>query len=416
MSTQASIAARPLRLLAAVWVPFALGYALSQFFRSVNAVLSPDLVRDLGLDPNQLGLLTSAYLFTFAAFQLPLGLLLDRYGPRRVNAATLVCAAAGALLFAVGQSLAALIAARALIGFGVAICLMAGMQAFIKWFPRSILATLNGWMMAAGGFGALTATAPVEWLLQSTDWRTLFEWLAAITLLSAAVIYWIVPEQPATGRRESTHELLRGLVTVGRDRVFWKMGLLQASASGTSMSLLGLWIAPWLRDVAGMSRPAIGLTLALMAGAMMCGFALWGTLADRLARHGVRMITLYLGGLGVALVMLGLLALGVRWGGAAALTAIIVAYSFFGASGQLVYPMLARRFPDRLAGRFNTANNMLTFVAAFAVQWGMGAVIDLWPAQPERYALEGYRAAFGGAFAIQLMLFLIVLTAREKLE
>lgn len=412
MPSHALAPALPLRLLAAVWLPFGFAYALSLFFRSVNAVLSPDLVRDLGLDPSELGVLTSAYMLAFAAFQLPLGLLLDRYGPRLVNGSLLVIAALGSLMFALAESLVWLMVARALIGLGVSGCLMAAIQAFIHWFPRSVLASLYGWVMAAGGLGALAATVPVEMVLQHFPWRTLFYWLAGITLISAALTFWAVPDPPDKAARESLGELVRGLLIIGRDTVFWKIGLLQAVAGGTSMALLGLWLAPWLRDVAGMTRGGIGVMLAVMAASMTFGFALWGMAADRLARRGVKMITLYLGGLATAIVMLGLLAAGITTG----LPAIVFTFSFFGASGQLMYAILARRFPVHLAGRCTTATNMLMFSAAFAIQWGMGAVIGLWPSEPERYAIEGYRMAFGIVFGVQAGLYLIVFMARRRIK
>src|SRR5512134_357876 len=113
-----------------IFIPFALGYFLSYLYRTVNAVLAPDLVRDLGLDPAGLGLLTSAYFFAFALAQLPIGILLDRYGPRRVEACLLLFAAAGALLFARATSLPELLLGRGLIGLGVAACLMAAFKAF----------------------------------------------------------------------------------------------------------------------------------------------------------------------------------------------------------------------------------------------------------------------------------------------
>jgi len=102
----------PLRLIATVWLPFACGYFLSYGYRTINAIISPDLVRDLGVDANRLGLLTSAYFLTFALFQVPLGLLLDRYGPRRVNAALLLFAAAGSVLFGLSQNLPGLVLGR----------------------------------------------------------------------------------------------------------------------------------------------------------------------------------------------------------------------------------------------------------------------------------------------------------------
>ena len=398
----------PLRMLAAVWLPFALAYMVSQFYRSVNAVLSPDLVRELQLDPADLGMLTSAYMASFAAVQLPLGLLIDSLGPRRVNAALLIVAAVGSSLFALGHNMATLTLARALIGFGVSVCLMAAMKAYIQWFPASVIATLNGWTMAAGGLGALAATAPVEAALRLTDWRTLFHVISLLTCLVAAFQFWSVPEKKEP-RRENWRESIGGLSVVARDPLFWKMGSLSAMMSGTSMAMLGLWMAPWLRDIAGLARQDIGLMLALMAASMTMGFAVSGTLADRLARRGVEPMVLYLAGLGVAIAMLFLIAIGTT----AAVPWIIGLYSFSGGSSQLVYAMLSRRFPAHLAGLVSTANNMLTFTAAFAIQWGIGVIINLWPGQGEHYAPAGYRAAFGTMFALQFCAFVVVARARR---
>src|SRR3990172_11911791 len=97
--------ALPVKLLATVWLPFACGYFLSYAFRAINAIISQDLVRDLGLAPAQLGLLTAAYFFTFALAQLPLGVLLDRFGPRRVEAVLLLFAAAGTGIFSAADGI-----------------------------------------------------------------------------------------------------------------------------------------------------------------------------------------------------------------------------------------------------------------------------------------------------------------------
>ena len=126
-----------------VFAPFAAGYFLSFFFRNVNAVISKDLAREFELAPSELGFLTSMYLLAFAAFQLPLGVLLDRYGPRRVVAALFCVAAAGAATFALATDITLLSVGRALIGLGVSAGLMGAIKAFTLWFPLSRLATLN---------------------------------------------------------------------------------------------------------------------------------------------------------------------------------------------------------------------------------------------------------------------------------
>ena len=162
------------RVLLRLFLPFGLGYFLSYLYRTVNAVIAPNLVQDIGLDPANLGLLTASYFLSFAAFQLPLGVLLDRYGPRRVEAVLLLFAAAGAFIFAWAESLTGLIVGRALIGFGVSACLMAAFKAFTIWLPPERLPLANGIQMISGGIGALAATTPVEMALQLTDWRGVF--------------------------------------------------------------------------------------------------------------------------------------------------------------------------------------------------------------------------------------------------
>src|SRR5258706_14019205 len=145
-----------------VFFPFAVGYFLSFFFRNVNAVISKDLAVEFSLTSADLGFLTSMYLLAFAAFQLPLGVLLDRYGPRRVVAVLLCSAAAGALVFALARDLATLSIGRAFIGLGVSAGVMGAIKAFSLWVPLSRLATMKGPYLAVGGLGSLAATAPAE--------------------------------------------------------------------------------------------------------------------------------------------------------------------------------------------------------------------------------------------------------------
>ncbi|HSR72854.1 MAG TPA: MFS transporter, partial [Kiloniellales bacterium] len=123
-------------LLTRVFLPFALGYFLSYLLRVVNAVIAPDLIAELGLAAADLGLMTSVNFLAFGAFQLPVGILLDRFGPRRTESALLLVAAAGALLFSLAGDLLGLVLGRALIGLGTSACLMAAFKAYVQWFPR----------------------------------------------------------------------------------------------------------------------------------------------------------------------------------------------------------------------------------------------------------------------------------------
>jgi len=381
-----------------VFIPFAGGYFLSYLYRVVNAVLAPDLVADLGIGPAELGLLTSTYFLTFAAFQIPLGVLLDRYGPRKIEAILLIFAATGALVFARADSLAGLVAGRALIGFGVSACLMAAFTAFVMWFPTERLAQINGIQMAAGGLGALTATAPVEAALKFTDWRGVFTLLAALTLAAAAAVFFIVPDKPRKGGAGSLSGQLRGIGEVFTSPVFWRIAPLTTISQASFFSIQGLWAGPWLRDVAGLERTAAAGILLAVAVAMVAGFIFLGTLAQRLGRVGWRPIGVAVGGMSGFMLIQGLLV--AQWVGMPIV--VWVLFGILGTSGIVSYADLSQRFPAHLTGRVNTGLNLLVFVAAFAAQWGTGAVINLWPATSSGgYDPAAYRAGFGMMLALQ---------------
>ena len=267
-----------------VFVPFALGYFLSYLLRVVNAVIAPDLVGDLGLTAADLGLLTSAYFLTFAAVQLPLGIVLDRFGPRRTEAALLTFAALGAFVFAAAETPAVLILGRALIGLGVSACLMAAFKAFVMWFPGPRIPLVNGCQMAVGGLGALTGTVPVEAALQVTDWRGVFVFLGALTLAAAAAIFVVVPERKSDYAPAPLRDQMGGVVKVFTSPVFWRIAPLTVAAQAAFLAIQSLWSGPWLRDVAGLGRADVANHLLLIAMAMIAGFLLMGLIAERLGR------------------------------------------------------------------------------------------------------------------------------------
>ena len=171
-----------------LFLPFAGGYFLSYLYRTVNAVVGPVLSNELSLGAADLGLLTSTYFIAFGSTQLPLGLLLDRFGARRVEAALLLVAAAGAAIFAVSDGIGMLAVGRGLIGLGVSACLMAAFKFFSQWFPAERQASLTGWIMTSGSLGALMASAPLDAVLHVATWREVFAGLAVIT---AGVAWWL---------------------------------------------------------------------------------------------------------------------------------------------------------------------------------------------------------------------------------
>src|SRR5205814_1741845 len=254
-----------------VFCPFAVGYFLSFFFRNVNAIISKDLAAEFALTPADLGFLTSMYLLAFAAFQLPLGVLLDRYGPRRVVAALLLSAAAGALVFALARDLATLSIGRAFIGLGVSAGLMGAIKAFSLWFPLSRLATLNGFYLAFGRLGSLAATAPAEAVVESLGWRGMFYILSAMSLAAAALVFVVVPEKPLPGHGATLRAQIAGFGRIFSTPAFWRIALPAVIGQGAYIALQGLWLGPWLYDVAGQQRHQVANYLLVTALGYIAG-------------------------------------------------------------------------------------------------------------------------------------------------
>jgi MFS family permease len=385
------------RLIISVFLPFAAGYYLSFLFRTINASISPVLAFDFGLGAAETGLLASVYFLVFAGAQIPIGVLLDRHGPRRVQSVLLVIAVGGAALFGNADSFAELLVGRAMIGLGVAASLMAGLKAIVVWFPKDRIAIVNGGMIMLGSMGAVTATAPTDWLLNWIGWRSLFEVLTIATLATAGLIYFSVPESNGGDRRSVPSGTPLSLRSIFLDRRFLRIAPLSATCIGSSWALHSLWAASWLADVEGFDRQGVINQLFTMAIGISLGALLIGTLADRLRKHGIS--TEVLLAVFGALFMLAELSLILR----APLPSILPwsVVSVAGAATVLSYAIIADYFPMGIAARANGALNLLHFGWAFVVQYGIGLIVNQWLPQDGHYPLVAYRAAFGLSFALQ---------------
>ena len=349
---------------------YAAGYFLSYGLRSVNAVIAPELIRDLGITSADMGLLTSAYFLAFGLVQLPLGLLLDRFGPRRVEAALLLLAAAGCALFGAGQTLTTLVLGRALIGVGVSSCLMASFKAFSQWFPVERLPSLTATIMVAGGLGALCASVPVEAALPMLGWRGMFFLFAALLVASAGFVL-TVPDKPALAQSEPLGQQIRTLLGIFGKRVFWRFAPQGCLSSGGFMAVQGLWAVPWLMEVNGAVRADAAGVLFLLGLAMLSGFVFVASCSRWLSRNGVAPMTLLTFGIGIGLLV------------EAAIIADLARpawlWPMLGLSfslSNIAYSQLSAEFPVELSGRVNTALNLMVFVGAFGLQWGIGALVD----------------------------------------
>ena len=379
-------------LAARVFVCFALGYLLSYALRSINAVIAPSLLAELGMSNADLGLLSSAYFVAFGCMQLPLGVWLDKYGARRTEAALLLVAAAGAVVFATSTTLAGLWMGRALIGIGVSACLMASLKAYRQWFALEQQPQLASWMLVAGTAGALTATLPVTMALPLIGWRGVFWIVAALLLMVSGAIFFFLRDVEARfaasgGTAAGTGD--GGYRRIFRNPYFWRMGVLGLVNHGIFFALQTLWAGPWMTTVLGKTPAQTGEILFAFNLVLMLSYLALGWSAPRLVARGWnihRIIACGIAGMVLAQGAMLLTRTPSAW-----LLWLVLALCV--PVTTLVQSHVGMAFPAALAGRANSAYNLQLFIGAFATQWGFGLVVD---------ALKGDGASAADAFRMTL--------------
>jgi predicted MFS family arabinose efflux permease len=389
----------PVKFIFLALMPFACAYFASQLLRAVNAVIAPELVRDFIIGPAELGLLTSAYLLSFSLFQLPLGVLLDRFGARRVQTVLLLIAAAGCLAFAVARDFPGLVLARAVIGLGFSAGLMASYKTSSLWVPIQRRPLVNSLIMATGAMGLVVSTEPTSMLVAALGWRMAFVFFAGFIALAAVLIFVVVPEKLITTAPSGVKLQFAEMLSIMRLPLFRRVAPMLAISAGLPIAYQTLWAGPWLRDVAGLAPPDVARHLFWMAVAFMLGSMTFGLLADRLQKYSI----------GPMQTLLGLLVFH-----SAAQVLIVFANPVWGYVGWLLlaavgqaailsFSWFASRVGNHLAGRANATINFSMFVVAFAAQYAVGLVLSRFPATAKSYAPEGYSLAFGVFLILQVM-------------
>jgi MFS family permease len=387
-------------------------YIVSQFLRNSVGVIAPNLAAELGLSPAELGTLSSAFFFAFAAVQIPLGMALDRFGPRLC---LLVCAGitvGGIVLFASATSPGGLILGRALQGLGASASLIASLAIYVRRFPPDRFATLAGLQVGIGTVGTLIATAPLAFSTMAIGWRGSFLLVAAITCLIAVVLAFVVKDDGTTasnGRHETLAESLSGILTVIRTPSLGRVFLMNMVVYSSFALIVGLWGGPYLTHVYGYDLEARGSFLLIPVLAQIIGSLLWGPM-DRLA--GGYKLPVLLGGAATAATF-GYLAVV----GTLVPAALIVWFAVFGfvcAYGPVLIAHGRALFPLDLIGRGLSVLNMASMGGTFLVQIISGLLIELFPTGPDgAYALDAYRLVFGLQAGFILLATLVYLGVRE---
>jgi len=377
-------------------------YAVSQFLRNSIGVIANDLARELDLSATQTGLLSSAFFFSFAAVQIPIGILIDRYGPKRTMLGTAVLTVLGTALFALASSASLLIAARVLMGLGCSTFFMAPLVIYARRFPPERFAGLTSLQMGLANTGTLAATAPLAAASAAFGWRASFLTVAVLTVVIAGIIAVAVPKDPGRdGPKETWGAAFRGVAAALKVPSFWPVFFMHLTTYGCFASVIGLWGGPWLSDVHGADLAARGNVLLLGATAQIAGMLMWGAM-DRFWGSYKRPVLIGGAATILLLAVLVFVPLDRRWATLwFPLFGLCVAYT----------PILTSHgkslFPSTLTGRGITLMNIGTMGGAFLSQSVTGMLIDVVGRSDQGlYRPEGYRLVFA-TLAAWLLLSLI---------
>lgn len=374
-----------------IFIPFGLTYFLAILISSTGAIMSPILIETFGLSPFNLGFMSSVYLISFGVTQIPLGVMLDRYGASKTLAPLLLFAAAGTFLFAFASNLTHLVLSRALLGIGLAGCLMSAFKAYADWMEVEKLPLAYSLQSFTGGVGAMVATRPLAIAFEVADWRAIFFASALAVLAVAALVFFVVPRKAGGDRGEISSTLKQFTKMMGFlcDKRFWAVAPISIATESVLFAYLFLWLGPWLRDVAMFSEVQTGRYLMFSSAGVAAGYLLNGILADFFKKRGwMSWERLYLNS-GLSLtVILAFIAVGNP-----ASTASLWPFIMFLATMTMIsFPLMRNRFQADEVGRVLSLLNLTIFFASFFMQWLVGAILELYPVSAGHFSPAGYRA------------------------
>ena len=382
----------PIKKAVLVFFVFAFGYFLSTLLRAITATLSPTLTSEFGLQAADLGLLAGGYFLGFGSMQIPLGYLLDKHGPKKIVSSFLLIAFIGVAAFALSKNFSSLFISRILIGVGVSACLMGPLTAYRIWFADEHQQRLNSWMLMVGSFGYICSSLPVQLLLPNYGWRLVFGGLALLIVICIGLILLIAPSWQ--NYNEENKDKTGSLAEVWKNEFFRSLIPIGIFNYGGMFAILTLWAGPWMTRVSGYTPIESATGLFWINVTMLISFFLWGYALPKLSIRGFGTMKLLKLGLPISffvlfiIILLGSKAGFIHW----------TIYILSTISLSLTQPAVALAFPKHLAGKAFTSYNLILFIGIFAMQWGIGLIIDLVK-----------HLGFGEIFAFQVSFFVFLI-------
>ena len=391
-------------------------FFLSQFYRVSNAVIAPQLLNDLLIDTRGLGLLSASFFYAFALTQIPIGLLLDKIGPRSMMTALSAMGIFGAVIFSWADSMTLGVTGRVLLGVGMACNLMGTYKLLTLWFSPKAFATLAGIVVALGTAGNMLATTPLVILVNQFGWRSSFQLIAVINFILTFLFYIIVRDRPLQGDSDfpvasmNTRQAFGNIQTLFKQKDFLIISFATFARYGIFAAFQALWAGPYLMEVMGYSALTTGNLILLLNVGMISGAPCWGILSDRL--FNTRKWVIIAGSIAIVLtiIILAIIPLGTPL---SLVSLLFFCFGFFNATGLLMYPHIKELMPLEMSGTAMTGINFFTMIGPAVFLQGLGILMQTLYPEASR-GPEAFNAAFMVCIISLLLVLVLYFFTRER--
>ncbi len=282
-----------------VWAPSALFFSYAFFMRVSPSVMASDLMREFAVGAALLGNLAAFYFYAYASIQIPVGVLVDNFGPRRVITIATLLTAIGCLVFATAGTLHAAYAGRLLIGAGAAFSWVTGLALIARWFPPRRYAFVSGLSNIAGMLGAASAQAPLAALVEAAGWRAPIIGAALFGIALALASWLLIRDRPenadGTLSTPPRRAFLHSLRLAASNRQTWIVSAYTGAVIAPFLGLSSLWGVPYLMHVHGFARPSAALVMSSMIAGMAVGGMAIGWISDYIGRRKPMMFVAIIG-------------------------------------------------------------------------------------------------------------------------
>lgn len=379
-----------------MWILAALFYFYENLVQVSPSVMTSELMHDFSINATLLGYMGSLYLCAYAGMQIPVGILVDRYGVRRLlTIASLTCGV-GCLLFATASLFSVACIGRVMIGVGSAFAVVCCSKIASTWFPLSRFALLTGLMITVGFLGPVSSEKILPIMINNLNWRHSLLLLAIVGITIAVLVWLIIRDRKAKDtviEKQQTKGFFTGLKTVLKNKQTWLASLYGSLMYTPTLVFGGLWGIAFLRQADSLTSSEAGSVMAMLFFGWMIGSPFGGWVSDKI---GKRKLPMVIGSIGALITCLTLLYVSNL--SAITLGILLFLFGFFSSGFLTAFSLVRELNPPETCGTAIGFINTLNMVGGAAAQPFVGFLLDLhWNNQLENgvriYSVENFHFA-----------------------